>query len=67
MPLEGGLLAVLKLPEAERVGVVGKYEWQLVSSIMAGGLCWSMMVGLWWWAWGDASGVSIAWEMYAGC
>jgi hypothetical protein len=49
MPLEGGLLTVLKLPEAERVGVVGKYEGQLVSmGIMAGGFCWSMMVGLWW-------------------
>jgi len=48
---DAGLSAVLKLPDAERVGVLGKYDVQLVSiGIMAGGDCWSIMVGLWWWA-----------------
>lgn len=46
---EAGVSTVLKLPDAESVGVAGKYDVQLVSmGIMAGGDCWSMMVGLWW-------------------
>lgn len=56
---EGGLLAELKLPAADSVGVAGKYPRQSVSNGISMSWC-RRSDGLWCRARGDAAGVSIA-------